>query len=205
MTMAAALVACGVVAAYDVDHHVAPSIYPGIVLVAAGAGLVVSAWLGRARLLIPVGVVAGVMTALLSVVDHGPYGHVVYRPVAARDVHGTYRLGAGRLELDLRNLPPGQLAALDGRTIHVDAEVGRVDVYAPTGLDTTVSATVDGGDLRGFTAGDESGNHLRETLRPVDTTAPNLTIDVALRFGQVVANTDCTPTTGGANDVQACR
>jgi phage shock protein PspC (stress-responsive transcriptional regulator) len=205
MTMAAALVACGVVAAYDVDHHVAPSIYPGIVLVAAGTGLVISAWIGRARLLIPVGVVAAVATALLSVVDHGPFGDIEHRPVAARDVHDTYRLGAGRLDLDLRSLPPSQLAALDGRTIHLDAEVGRVEVYTPAGLDTTVSATVDGGDLRGFTAGDESGNDLRETFRPVDTTAPNLTIDVALRFGQVVAYTDCSPTNGGSTDVQACR
>jgi phage shock protein PspC (stress-responsive transcriptional regulator) len=206
MTMASALVACGVVAAYDIGNHVAMSVYPGIVLIAAGAGLIVSVWFGRARLLIPVGLLAAIATTLLTIVDQGPFGDIRQRPVAAQSVRDTYHLGAGRLELDLRRLPPGQLGALDGRTIHVDADVGKVLIYAPEGLDTTISAAVDGGDIRGFVDGDErSGHDLRETWRPVDTAAPNLTIDVGLRYGQVDVHTDCIPTTGGSTDVQACR
>jgi phage shock protein PspC (stress-responsive transcriptional regulator) len=206
MTIASALVACGVVAAYDINNHVALSVYPGIVLIAAGVGLIVSVWIGRARLLIPVGLLAAIATTVLTIVDQGPFGDIREQPVTAQSVLDTYHLGAGRLELDLRRLPPAQLAALDGRTIHVDADVGKVLIYAPAGLDTTISAAVDGGDLRGSVDGDErSGHDVQETWRPVDTSAPNLAIDVSLRYGQVDVHTDCTPTTGGPDHVQACR
>jgi phage shock protein PspC (stress-responsive transcriptional regulator) len=204
MTMALAAIACGVTGIYDAGHHVAPAVYPGIVLSAAGLGLLVSSWFGRARLLIPVGIIAAVFTALLSVVDHGPFGDITHRPTAAVAVRGTYQLGAGNLVLDLRGLSTNELAQLDGRTVHVDARVGDVEIWSPSGLDTTVTAKIDGGNLHGFSSGDTSGHHVSETLEAPDTSAPNLTIDVDLRFGQVNVHTYCQPTTGGTSRVQAC-
>ncbi len=204
ITVAFALLGCGVAAAYDIDHRVAPSIYPGIVLSAAGLGLLAGTWLGRSRLLIPLGVAAGVATLALSVIDHGPFGEVVYRPTTAADVKETYQLGAGRLVIDLRGLSAAQLERLDGRTIHVDASVGQVQIRTPRAIDTSITAHVSGGQITGLTAHDVSGDDVSARLTPVDTRAPDLTIDVGLKYGEILASTNCT-TPKDRLDVQTCQ
>jgi phage shock protein PspC (stress-responsive transcriptional regulator) len=204
IAIALAAIALGVTGIYDIDHHVAPAVYPGIVLVASGLGLLVGSWFGRARLLIPVGIVAGVLTAMLSIVDHGPYGDISHRPMSAADVRTTYRMGAGDMVVDLRALKPADFTELDGRSITVDARVGQVEIWTPQGVDATIHADVDGGHLVGFPNGDMSGWNLDETYRSTDTDAPDLTIDVNLRFGEVDVHTGCASTTGGTNRVPAC-
>jgi phage shock protein PspC (stress-responsive transcriptional regulator) len=84
----------------------------GIAVIGAGALLAVGAYFGFGRWLIlpalafalPVGVVSAAGIDL-----HGGAGDRDYNPVSADQVHDSYRVGAGRLLVDLRNahLPPG--------------------------------------------------------------------------------------------------
>ena len=72
---------------------------------------------------------------------HGGIGNRVYRPAAFSDVRGEYRLGAGRLEVDLRNVafPAGASA------MRVRLGVGEAVVVVPDEVCVVTRARVGGG------------------------------------------------------------
>lgn len=132
----------------DVDAVAVMATGLGIV----GLALVVAAWFGRARALVPIGVVLTVVTGLAVATDvpwRGGIGDREYRPATAEDLRDTYRLAIGDLMLDLRTLdlpagtteidmsvaigqltvllPPGVVAEVDGR-----ASIGEVDLWGET-------------------------------------------------------------------------
>src|SRR5204862_6764087 len=77
-------------------------------LIVVGAALVLSTWFGRARGLIPIGVILLLATIPASVIDvpiSGGIGEREYRPFARADLRRTYELGIGHLVVDLRNTP----------------------------------------------------------------------------------------------------
>lgn len=117
-----------------------------LALLLTGAALVVGAWRGRSRWLIPVGLVlAGVMAAV-SVIDvpvRGGAGEVAHRPAVLADVRSPYRLAAGDLLVDLRHLD------LQGSTVTLVASVaaGSLRVVVPEGAAVEVDAHVGAGDL----------------------------------------------------------
>jgi phage shock protein PspC (stress-responsive transcriptional regulator) len=118
-----------------------------LALLLTGAALMVGAWRGRARLLIPVGLLLAVALAAASLIDvpvRGGSGEITYHPVAVDDVRSPYRLAAGHLVLDLRDLD------LQGRTVTVVASVaaGNLEVLVPDGVGMDVAAHVGAGNLR---------------------------------------------------------
>lgn len=117
-----------------------------LALLLTGAALLVGTWRGRARLLIPVGLVLAVALAAVSVIDvpvRGGSGEVTFHPVVLDDVRSPYRLAAGHLILDLRDID------LQGRTLTVVASVaaGNLDIVVPNGADVDVDAHVGAGKL----------------------------------------------------------
>jgi len=115
-------------------------------LLTAGA-LIVGAWRGRARWLIPVGLALSLALATASVVDgvpvRGGTGETRYSPVALEDLRTPYRLAAGELDVDLGNL------SLEGRTVRVVASVaaGRLRVIVPLDAAVELDAHVGAGNL----------------------------------------------------------
>lgn len=114
-------------------------------LLTAGA-LVVGAWRGRARWLIPVGLVLSVALAGASLIDvpiRGGAGEIGYRPLTVEEIRTPYRLGAGELVVDLGDIDFG------GRTVTVVASVaaGHVDIVVPRDVALEVDAHVGGGKL----------------------------------------------------------
>jgi phage shock protein PspC (stress-responsive transcriptional regulator) len=114
------------------------------VVVAIGAALVLSAFTGRARRLVLPAVAFAVSVAVIAAahVDlHGGVGERTYRPHLLSEVHHDYRLGAGRLEVDLREVafPPGDTH------LHVRLGVGELVVLVPRGVCVATSAQIGGG------------------------------------------------------------
>ena len=72
---------------------------------------------------------------------HGGVGERTYRPHLLSEVHHDYRLGAGRLEVDLREVafPPGDTY------LHVRLGMGELVVLVPRGVCVATSAQIGGG------------------------------------------------------------
>ena len=88
----------------DVDIEVAGAIALGIV----GTGLVVSAWFGRARGLVPLAILITIALGVVALIDtplEGGIGDRNYRPASVRELEDEYRLAIGTMRLDLRDAP----------------------------------------------------------------------------------------------------
>ncbi|MDQ4091635.1 MAG: cell wall-active antibiotics response protein, partial [Actinomycetota bacterium] len=118
-----------------------------LALLLTGGALILGAWRGRARWLIPVGLILSIALAGASLIDDVPMrggaGDVAFRPVTVAEVRTPYRLGAGAMVLDLSDLDLG------GRTVTIVASVaaGHLDIVVPDGVAVDVDAHVGLGEL----------------------------------------------------------
>jgi hypothetical protein len=188
LTLSVLLIGGGVVALLneaDVTDITTAQALAGAVCV-VGIALLVSTRFGRARGLIPVGVLLLLATIPASVIDvpiTGGVGDREYRPATVSEVDSSYHLGIGELDLDLRDL------ALGDETLEIDASVGigRLDIHVPSTATVVVHAHAGVGELSLF------GNSYDDDL-PVNTsfTAPGtgdgtIVIDAEVGAGQVQA------------------
>jgi phage shock protein PspC (stress-responsive transcriptional regulator) len=118
----------------------------GLALLLTGGALVVGAYRGRARWLIPVGLVLSVALATASVIDvpvRGGSGEVAFRPATLEEISSPYRLAAGDMVVDLTTTD------LRGETVTIVASVaaGHVDVRVPADVAVEIDAHVGAGNL----------------------------------------------------------
>jgi phage shock protein PspC (stress-responsive transcriptional regulator) len=116
----------------------------GWLVVMIGAALAVTAFTGGARwLALPAFVFAFsvAVTAAANVDLHGGVGDRAYHPTTLAEVRGGYRLGAGRLEIDLRDVafPAGYTQ------LPIRLGVGEVVVLVPKDVCVATRAQVGGG------------------------------------------------------------
>ncbi len=108
-------------------------------LIVVGAALVLSAWFGRARGLIPIGVILLLATIPASVIDvpiSGGIGARNYHPVTRDDLRSNYDLGIGHMTIDLQDVP----LSGDVTTIHGSLGIGELDVDVPANVRVDVRA-----------------------------------------------------------------
>jgi phage shock protein PspC (stress-responsive transcriptional regulator) len=156
LTISLLLIGAGVAALLDaagwVHLTVAGVLASGLILV--GAALVLSAWFGRARGLIPIGILLLLVTIPAATIDvpiSGGIGERDYHPTAAREVRSSYELGIGHLSLDLRDVP-----LTDGITrVKSSLGIGELDVDVPadTQVDVTAHAGAGATDIFGRVEG----------------------------------------------------
>jgi hypothetical protein len=119
----------------------------GLALLLTGGALLFGAWRGRAKWLIPVGLLLAVALAAASVIDDVPVrggaGDVSFRPVGIEEVRTPYRLAAGQLIVDLTAVD------LHGETVRVVASVaaGHLDIVVPDDVAVEIDAHIGAGDL----------------------------------------------------------
>jgi hypothetical protein len=92
-----------------------------IALAIVGAGLVASAWIGRARGLVALGLFLALVVGAFAAVDvpiRGGVGDATYAPATHARIRDHYRMAIGRLELDFGR------GVLAGRRTEVSATVG---------------------------------------------------------------------------------
>jgi hypothetical protein len=156
ITLSALLILGGVtwlVAAADwssVDFGVVAA----IALTIVGAGLIASAWIGRARGLVVLGVLLALVVGAFGAIDvpiRGGIGDVTYRPATRAGVHHRYRMAIGRLELDFRNTS----LAHHRTDVTATVGIGRLVVRVPDDVRLVVRGHAGVGSVSFF--GDERG------------------------------------------------
>jgi phage shock protein PspC (stress-responsive transcriptional regulator) len=108
-------------------------------LIVVGGALVLSGWFGRARGLIPIGVLLLLATIPASVIDvpiTGGIGERRYHPVARTELRRTYELGIGHLVVDLRDTPLSHRVT----TVTGSLGIGELDIDVPAGVRVDVTA-----------------------------------------------------------------
>lgn len=139
LTLSAMLVVLGVAAALDAGNAIQPDArhYLALAVGVLGLGLLVGAVRGRSRGLIWLGIPLTVALVAVGTAEaslEGGTGEREYRPVSVADIQDEYRVGAGRVSLDLTGL---DLTEQDVRT-RVSAGIGDVEVRVPRDVDVTV-------------------------------------------------------------------
>ena len=158
ITLAAALIAVGLLGLLDAvvaGFDAYPRHYMALLVAVIGAGLVVGAWFGRSYGLAALGIALAPVMLLTPVVEKVDFGRIgglgsfeyertYYRPVTAEEAESVYRLGAGMMVIDLREVDFG------GRTLEVtaDLELGELIVLLPGGAAADVTGEVAAGSLR---------------------------------------------------------
>ena len=149
ITLALVAIALGVLGLYDVaGGSVVDSAYPALALTVVGVMLVVGAWIGRAGGLIFLGIVASFALAVTSVLgtframDLRDGQHIDVAPVSAEQVRDSYEIRQGKVSVDLSGVDDPE--ALDGRVIHVGGTAAEVVVILPRGVESDVTAGIDG-------------------------------------------------------------
>jgi len=117
-----------------------------IALTIVGAGLVASAWIGRARGLVVLGILLALVVGAFGAVDvpvRGGIGDATYAPATHAGIHDRYRMAIGRLELDFTR------EVLAGHHTDVTATVGlgRLVVRVPHDVRLVVDGHAGVGDV----------------------------------------------------------
>ena len=149
ITLALVAVALGALGLYDVaGGSVVDSAYPALALTVVGVMLVVGAWVGRAGGLIFLGIVASFALAVTSVLgtfkamDLRDGQRIDVTPISAGQVRTSYEVRQGQVSVDLSEVRDPE--ALDGRVIHVGGTAAEVLVVLPRGVESDVTAGIDG-------------------------------------------------------------
>jgi phage shock protein PspC (stress-responsive transcriptional regulator) len=190
-TLALIAFALGILGTVDLAGvPVADAAYPALALGVTGVMLLVGSVMGRAGGLILVGLVASTVLVGTTVTDRWDGDRVEVSPGTASEVQGSYSIDRGDLVVDLSDV--SDVDALDGRTISVTGDVGRLEVVVPDEADVEVEASMDGPggyDLFGTRGGGidwtRSASH-----DAGEVGAPTLTIDAELAVGEIDVTTD---------------
>ena len=184
-TLALAALGVGVLGILDLaGAPIADPAYPALVVGTCGVMLLVGAFYGRAGGLILVGMLAAVGLAGATIAQDVEGADITRRPLTAADVPSSLDTSAGEIILDLTDV--ADLAALDGKHVELDADVGRIEVIVPAGLSVRVDANIDGpGHLELF--GDERGgieidDQVRHDAGPG---TPEISIDADISVGEI--------------------
>ena len=180
VTLSLLAILAGVVALAGVD--LVTGLALGLLLV-AGA-MIVGAWRGRARGLIPVAIVLSSVLFVASLLDvpfEGGAGERRYVPASVAEVRSPYRLVAGELRLDLRNVD------LSARTVPVVASVatGNIVVTVPRDVAVELHGQVGAGDMVAFDRSWEGIGLDERVVRTGREGAGRLVLDLHVGLGQL--------------------
>lgn len=182
---------------WDVD----PAVYGGIVLAVVGIALIVSAFFGRARGLIFVGMLVLPIAWFLAAIDldwHDGIGEQTDIVESIDDLEAGYFFGIGDYEVDLSAVD------FDGtdQTIEIGLTMGELTVWVPDTVSVEVDTYARAGEVEIIALDappiSDDGFPAEADGRIVGTGDGTLTLDVEVGFGAIdvrACSTD--PTAGG--------
>ncbi len=171
----------------DVSGATIPvAVYVGAALLVVGLTLVAATWFGRARGILPVGLV--LLLVLLSVTvaetpdQQGGWNRTVSYTTLASLPRGGDQQEFGTLKVDL-----SQLKVPHSSTYSARVDAGRIEVIAPTGVDVRVRYAIDAGVVIENGEPVRSGTDMVGVLEPVlpQSGRPTLTLDLAADLGEI--------------------
>jgi predicted membrane protein len=145
--------------------------------------LVLSAWFGRARGLIPIGLLLVLVAIPATVIDvpiSGGIGDRHYRPTTRAEIRRNYELGIGQINLDLTDAP----VANRYTTISASVGVGDISVNVPANVLVVVTAHTGAGMTDVF--GHENDGWPRDTYQVGGANqSGQLTLDLEVGAGSI--------------------
>jgi phage shock protein PspC (stress-responsive transcriptional regulator) len=163
----------------------------GIAIVALGALLTFAAFRGGARWLIAPAVALAVGASVSAAADidfRGGIGEREYHPVAVSAIPTDgYRLGVGRLVVDLRDLPWDRTSVI---RVRANLGAGQESIFVPARVCVLSTSHVGFGESE--VAGErDSGVDVNGTTGAGSTATPRLVLDAGVDAGQLrVINSD---------------
>jgi phage shock protein PspC (stress-responsive transcriptional regulator) len=162
-----------------------------ILIIVIGALLTLAAFRGGARWLIPPAValaIGGGVAAASDLDFRGGIGERQYNPSSISSIPANgYRLGVGRLVVDLRDLNWGKRRVVP---LDVSLGMGQADVFVPRRVCVTGPTHVGAGESE--VAGDRNdGVDVNHTAAAGSVASPRLQVDASVGVGQLrVINSD---------------
>ena len=135
-----------------------------LALAVVGIALVASAWFGRARGLIALGILLALVVGAFGVIDvplRGGIGDKTYRPNTIAAVDSKYEMAIGRMTLDLRRID----FSFRQRTVGAALGIGKLEVIVPEGVRVVVDGHAGAGSVRVF--GDDTDDCCPNDVRAV--------------------------------------
>ena len=195
ITVGFAVMALGLLGLFD---SVLPGFHPrfrhyvALFVVVIGLGLLIGAWFGRSGGLAALGILlipVLVLSPLTDLADSGSFEfdftsteRTHYRPASVEQIRDAYRLGAGSLLIDLRDVD------FRGRTVEVEARVGMGEVLVrlPDGVSADVNGRVGMGVVQ--VEDREHGGIGVEADYRLEGSDGTLVLDAEVGLGQVVVS-----------------
>lgn len=155
-------------------------------LIVVGAALVVSAWVGRSFLLIPIGLLLVGLMSVSTVVDvpfTGGVGHRLIEPTVMSDLQSDYHLGVGELHLDLTHL---DFPRSSTTTVTATVGIGHLLVTVPRDVTVVIHGHAGMGDVR-FLDQHEGGFDVERdaTFPSTGESRPQVEINADIGIGQI--------------------
>jgi phage shock protein PspC (stress-responsive transcriptional regulator) len=156
-----------------------------VVIIAIGALLALSAFRGGARWLIPPAVALALGAGVSAAADldfHGGIGDREYRPLSGESIPPDgYRLGVGRLVVDLRSLDWRKEKVV---ALKVELGAGQAEVFVPENVCVSGSSHLRAGESQ--LAGEvNDGLDVDQSVEAGANAVPRLEIDADVDFGQL--------------------
>ena len=190
VTVSVALIVGGVLIGWNgvTDSDVPVRVVIAAALAVVGLGLVVGAYIGRARGLVALGVLLTVLVSAAAVADipvRGGTGDRTWRPATVSDLRSTYRLGIGQSELDLTRL---DLAGAGRTRVDVRQGIGHLLVIVPDDVVVRIDADANAGEIQLPDQDALNGTDLSERVVLPEGSAPSaavLVVDAELGVGSL--------------------
>lgn len=155
-------------------------------LLVVGAALVVSTWVGRSFVLIPLGVVLVVLMSVSTVIDvpiTGGIGEKRVHPQSVAELHPEYHHGIGEMRLDLVDV---DFARGSNYEVEATVGIGHLLVRLPRGVTVEIHGHAGAGEVRVLDDHDEGLRVDRDTtLTAAGENPPHLVLDLQVGVGQV--------------------
>jgi phage shock protein PspC (stress-responsive transcriptional regulator) len=192
LTFSVALVVVGVMALIDLAGSVVPAGgYVAAALAVVGLGLVLGAWIGRARWLIAVGIILSIVLGGMFGADRvdgwHDAGSVTYTPTSVNEIQEMYRHDVGDVTLDL-SLVDFTEASPEAVDITVRLDWGNLTIILPPDVDATVETNVDVGNVQVFDQARSGLDPGRQTITDFGPDGPGggqVRIDAAVDLGNL--------------------
>jgi phage shock protein PspC (stress-responsive transcriptional regulator) len=167
-------------------NSVEPSAVFAVGLLIVGAALVLSTWVGRSYILIPLGVVLVALMSASTVIDvpiSGGIGERRVQPLTVSELKDEYHLGIGELRIDLSHVAFERGTT---RTIKATVGIGDLRVVLPRNVVAELHGHAGAGDIR-FLDQDDSGLRVdRDTTLSASGENPaRIVLDAEVGAGQV--------------------
>ena len=199
ITIAAALIVVATMALVDMAFsrvEILPVHYVATAAGVLGVGLVVGAFIGRARWLAIIGFI---LLPILWVAALAPSswslgaGERYYAPTSVSEIRDDYGLGAGQLTLDLTGMSPAELA--EAGSVSVSIGAGEIVVYVNNDIGTLLDLEVGAGEITGpFRTESGFGIDVRDEIGPLPTRF-RLNVEAGLGVISIVTVTEVTEVT----------